>query len=102
MVTTTTATPSTTATTRDLGRGSRVCAQGSVTDSLGRPADATVTVTRDGATLGTVRSVAGRFSMFDLPPGRYALRAVSARDGSVAQQTLDLGPDIARVVVRVR
>ena len=35
-------------------------------------------------------------------PGRYALRAVSARDGSVAQQTLDLGPDVARVVVRVR
>lgn len=103
VVTTTTATtPSTTATTRDLGRGTRVCAQGNVTDSLGRPADATVTVTRDGATLGTVRSVAGRFSMFDLPPGRYALRAVSARDGSVAQQTLDLGPDVARVVVRVR
>jgi hypothetical protein len=66
-----------------------VCAQGNVTDSLGRPADATVTVARDGATLGTVRSVAGRFSM-------------SARDGSVAQQTLDLGPDVARVVVRVR
>lgn len=102
VVTTTATTPSTTATTRDLGRGTRVCAQGSVTDSLGRPADATVTVTRDGATLGTVRSVAGRFSMFDLPPGRYALRAVSARDGSVAQQTLDLGPDVARVVVRVR
>jgi hypothetical protein len=102
VVTTTTTTPSTTATTRDLGRGTRVCAQGSVTDSLGRPADATVTVTRDGTTLGTVRSVAGRFSMFDLPPGRYALRAVSARDGSVAQQTLDLGPDVARVVVRVR
>ena len=96
--TTTTTTPS----ARDLGRGNRVCAQGNVTDALGRPADATVTVTRDGATIGTVRSVAGRFSMFDLPPGRYALRAVSARDGSVVQQGLDLGADVARVVVRVR
>ncbi|MCB9601972.1 MAG: hypothetical protein H6720_16765 [Sandaracinus sp.] len=71
-------------------------------DSAGRPADATVTVSRDGTTLGTVRSVAGRFSMFDLPPGRYALRAVAARDGRVTQQTLDLGADVARVVVRLR
>lgn len=65
--TATTTTATTTATpTRDLGRGARVCAQGNVMDAAGRPADATLTVSRDGATLGTVRSVAGRFSMFDL------------------------------------
>ncbi|MCA9614744.1 MAG: carboxypeptidase regulatory-like domain-containing protein [Myxococcales bacterium] len=103
IVTTAPATTTTTVDTgRNLGTGTRVCAQGSVMDSAGRPADATVTVSRDGTTLGTVRSVAGRFSMFDLPPGRYALRAVAARDGRVTQQTLDLGADVARVVVRLR
>lgn len=97
--TTTLATP---APVRDLSRGSRVCAQGTVSDAAGRPADATVTVSRDGAVVGTVRSVAGRFSMFDLPPGRYVLRAVAARDASVVEQPLALGTEVARVVVRIR
>jgi hypothetical protein len=97
-----TTTPATPEPGRDLSRGSRVCAQGTVSDAAGRPADATVTVSRDGAVVGTVRSVAGRFSMFDLPPGRYVLRAVAARDARVVEQSLALGAEVARVVVRIR
>jgi hypothetical protein len=67
---------------RNLASGSRLVAQGRVVDVNGRPTDATITVYRGSTTVGSVRSVAGRFAIFDLVPSAYTYRAAGVRGGS--------------------
>ncbi len=92
----------TTARTRDLARGGRLACHGSVVDTAGRPVDATITVHRGGSLIGTVRSVAGRFSMYDLAAGRYEVSVRNARSGTTTQQQIVLGSGVARVTIRAR
>lgn len=92
----------TTTSTRNLGQGTRQCATGSVVDSAGRPTDATLTVLQNGRVMGTVRSVASRFSVFDLPPGRYEVRATPVRGGPAVQMVLSIGNAVARWTIRTR
>ena len=87
---------------RNLSRGNRLCVQGSIVDTAGRPTDAQITVRQNNRVVGTATSVAGRFSMFDLPPGRYELHSRSARTGANVRQTLTLGNGVSRVTVRIR
>lgn len=67
---------------RNLGLGSKLVAQGRVVDRSGRPTDATISVYRGATLVGTVRSVAGRFSVFDLAPSAYSYRAAGVRGGT--------------------
>ena len=92
----------TTTTTRNLGQGNRRCATGSVVDSAGRPTDATLTVSQNGRVLGSVRSVASRFSLFDLPPGRYEVQATPVRGGPAVRMVLSIGNAVARWTIRTR
>lgn len=85
---------------RNLASGGRLCVQGQVMDGAGRPADATLTVSQSGRVIGTVRSVAGRFSMFDLAPGGYQMSVQSARGGS-SNAALNVSGGTSRIVVRV-
>lgn len=87
---------------RNLAQGRRLCVQGAMVDAAGRPSDGTVTVRQGASVIGTVRSVAGRFSMFDLAPGRYELSTRAARTGAITQQTLNLPAGVARVTIRLR
>lgn len=85
---------------RDLSRGSRVVAQGRVIDSAGRPTDATVSVYRGSTQVGVVRSVAGRFSIFDLAPSSYTFRATGARGGT-SSGAFAINGSISNFTVRV-
>ena len=85
---------------RPLGSGRVLTVQGSVMDTAGRPCDATITVSNGGGTVGWATSMAGRFSMFDLPPGTYTFAARSTR-GTASQSTVSLPAGVARVTVRV-
>lgn len=85
---------------RNLASGARLCVQGQVMDGAGRPADATLTVSQGGRVVGSVRSVAGRFSMFDLAPGGYQMTVQSARGGS-SNASLNVSGGTSRIVVRV-
>lgn len=69
---------------RNLAMGLRLVAQGRVVDAVGRPSDATITVYRGQTVVGVVRSVAGRFSMFDLAPAAYTYRASGVRGGNAS------------------
>ena len=89
-----------TASLRNLGQGNRVCVNGQVTDATGRPTDATLTVAQNGRVLGTVRSVAGRFTMYDLPPGQYQVTIAPARGGAALQTVRSIGNAVARWTVR--
>lgn len=85
---------------RNLAVGSRLVAQGRVVDSVGRPADATITVYRGSTVVGTVRSVAGRFSIFDLVPSAYTYRAAGVRGGS-ASGAFAVNGSVSNLTVRV-
>ncbi|HJL03237.1 MAG TPA: carboxypeptidase-like regulatory domain-containing protein [Polyangiaceae bacterium LLY-WYZ-15_(1-7)] len=86
----------------NLASGERLCLQGRVVDQAGRPADATLTVRRGETVVGRVRSVAGRFSVFDLPAGTYEVEARSARTGALTRTRWSLGSAVARVTLRIR
>jgi len=86
---------------RDLSRGNRVSVRGNVRDASGRPADATLTVRQGAQVVGTVRTVAGRFTCYDLPPGTYEVSARSARSGSTTTSRWRVGNGVAQPVVRV-
>lgn len=110
--TTATTTPTPTATTsgatqqagtiaaRDLTRGTTLAVQGTVLDGAGRPTDATITVRRAGALVGTARTTAGRFSMYDLPAATYDVALESSR-GTRATARLTVGATSSRVTLRV-
>lgn len=66
---------------RNLGQGRQACVMGRVVDGSGRPMDATLTFSQGGRQVGQVTSTAGRFTAFDLAPGRYDIQARSRRDG---------------------
>ncbi len=86
---------------RSLGSGRTLVVQGSVMDTAGRPVDATITVSGSGGTVGSVSSTAGRFSMFDLPPGTYTFASRSTR-GTTANMTVTLAAGtVSRLTVRV-
>lgn len=86
---------------RDLSRGGHLCAQGQVLDSVGRPVDATLSFSAQGRALGQVRTTAGRFSLFDLAPGRYSVRITPTR-GAPQTASVNLPAGVARLVLRVR
>lgn len=88
-------------TSRWLGSGRTLVAQGSVMDSVGRPADALIRVYRGPTEVGHVSSTAGRFSMHDLERGEYTAVARSARDGRETSRSFSIGIGISRMVVRV-
>lgn len=92
----------TTTQTRNLGQGSRRCATGSIVDAAGRPTDATLTIVQNGRTLGTVRTVASRFSLFDLPPGQYQVRATPVRGGPDVHVVRSIGSAVARWTIQTR
>ncbi|MEM9193057.1 MAG: hypothetical protein AAGF12_28035 [Myxococcota bacterium] len=96
---TVTATPGTPA-PRNLGTGSRMAAQGTVLDSAGRPSDATITVHRGARVVGTVRTTAGRFSIFDVDGGSYRFALRSSR-GTEASRTVNLSSRVDRLTLRV-
>jgi len=60
---------------RNLSRGSRLAVQGTVLDASGRLTNATVVLEVRGIAVGQAACVGGRFSMFDLRPGNYTVRA---------------------------
>lgn len=86
---------------RPLGTGRTLAVQGSVMDSAGRPVDATITVSNAGGVVGTVTSTAGRFSMYDLPPGAYSFAALSTRRTSSTLSVSVGTATVSRVTVRV-
>jgi len=85
---------------RNLGQGSHLCAQGQVLDSAGRPLDATLRFESGGRVVGDVRSTAGRFSLFDLPPGTYSVNIMPTR-GAATRANVNLPAGVARLVFRV-
>jgi hypothetical protein len=86
-------------TIRDLSTGSRLVAQGSVVDAAGRPVDATLTISGQGVS-GRVRTTAGRFSVFDLPNGTYAVSIQTVR-GTTARASLTVTGGVSRLTLRV-
>ncbi len=87
---------------RDLSRGRRLSAQVTLIDAQGRPTDATLTVRRSGAIVGTARSVAGRAALYDLSPGTYEVTATFARSRRARRRTLTIGSALARLTFRDR
>jgi len=85
---------------RNLGLGSKLVAQGRVVDNVGRPTDATISVYRGSTLVGTVRSIAGRFSIFDLAPSAYSYRAAGVRGGAATGAFASNG-SVSSLTVRV-
>lgn len=73
--TTTTTRSSATSRLRNLSTGRRLAVQGTVLDASGRLTNATVVLEIRGIAVGRATCVGGRFSMFDLRPGNYTVRA---------------------------
>jgi hypothetical protein len=83
-----------------LGAGRRLAAQGQVVDAAGRPMDGVIRVYRDSTEIGYVTTVAGRFSLFDLPRGEY--RAVCrGRGGAETARRFTIGSSIIRLSILV-
>lgn len=85
---------------RNLASGSRIVCQGSIQDSAGRPTDATITVSSGATVVGSISSTAGRFTIYDLSPGTYALSIRSTR-GTTTSATMRLTGGVDRMVLRV-
>lgn len=83
-----------------LSSGTRVVCQGTVRDAAGRAVDATITVRQGSTTLGTVRTTAGRFSIYDLAAGSYSLAASGA--GGSGSATLRVSGSLARPTITLR
>jgi len=98
--TTTAAARTQTQATRSLTSGRTLAVQGSVLDGAGRPTDATLTVRRGGAMVGTARTTAGRFSLYDLPAATYDVALESSR-GTRNTARLTVGSTTSRVTLRV-
>lgn len=92
---------STASSARNLSSGRTLAAQGQITDSAGRPADATLTVKRGTQTVGTARSTAGRFSLYDLSAGSYTIQAAGVRGGT-GGATVSIGSGVARPNIRLQ
>lgn len=58
---------------RELGSGARLAVQGTATHARGTPAAGVIEARLGGTLVGTSRVVTGRFSLFDLSPGRYTV-----------------------------
>lgn len=84
----------------NLSSGRVMRVQGSVVDTSGRLANAAITIEQNGRTVGTAKCVGGRFSIFDLSPGTYVLRAV-ATDGRQASNRLTVKTTVLRPTVRL-
>lgn len=89
------------ATSRDLGQGTRLVAQGRVLDGRGRPAEARLTVLQGTRTVGTASTRAGQFSLYDLPAGTYRVRLVSTRGGTAREASLRISSAVARPTLRL-
>ncbi len=87
-------------TARDLASGDRLAVQGRVLDGAGRPTDATLTVKRGDEVVGTARTTAGSFSLYDLPAGTYDVALRSSR-GTTATGRITVGSTTSRVTLRV-
>lgn len=75
----------------NIGSGSRIVVQGTVTTSRGTPASGTIEVRRNGRSIGSVRITSGRYSIYDLSPGSYQL--VLRSSGSASQnRNVTVGP----------
>lgn len=71
---------------RNLSRGSRLAVQGTVLDASGRLTNATVVLEARGIAVGRATCVGGRFSIYDIKPGTYTVRAAGPNRTSVRLQ----------------
>lgn len=86
---------------RNLSRGSRLVAEGTLNDGTGLPLDGVVTVLNGTSPVGQTNTRAGHFALYDLPAGLYVVQTRSP-DGRVGRKTftvVDAGP--VRVIVQV-
>ena len=89
-----------TAAARNLSTGRALSVQGTVLDAAGRPTDAALTVRRAGSVVGTARTTAGRFSLYDLPAATYEVTLSSSR-GTNGTGRFTVGSATSRVTLRV-
>lgn len=88
---------------RNLGRGSRLVAQGEILDAAGRPTNGTVLIKQGTRVIGQCTTAAGRFSVFDLPHGSYQVEVRRRNSRTVSGSgALTIGSRVPRVTYRVR
>ncbi len=85
----------------NFGRGKRLSLQGEVRDRQGRPIEALVVISLRDEPIGHARTVAGRFSLFDLAHGEFELVAMLPPDRRGLPQRITIDNHRPRIVLIV-
>jgi hypothetical protein len=87
----------------NLTKGKRVAMSGRVLDAAGRPTDALLVLSSKTTkkVVGHARSVAGRFTLYDLGPGIYATKVYPRRGGPALDRTVIVTERAGQLVVKI-
>ncbi len=87
----------------NLAKGKRVAMSGRLLDAAGRPTDALIVLSSKTTkkVVGHARSLAGRFTLYDLAPGTYAAKVYPRRGGPALDRTVLVTKRAGKLVLKV-